>query len=357
MHLLWFNLATDLDDLLLGFTSAWLREVAGRVKAVHVITMRAGRMSLPENVRVYSVGKEKGFSEARRTLEFYSHLFRILKQEPIEACFSHMIPIFSVLAAPVLKARGIPLVTWYTHPSLPLSLKIAHHLSDQMVSCLPISYPYLAAKLKALGHGIDMELFSPGDNEPAEPPMILCVGRISPIKYHPTLIKAAALLRERWSGPFQVVILGNPASRQDESYARSLRESVRSLDLEDLVHFQPGVPVTQLPPWYRRAAVHVNLTPTGFGDKVALESMACGRPCLTANEGFRETLGDYAFELLYRHGSPEDLAGKLEVLLQKKADELNTMGAYLRQQVSQKHSLENLANKLLYLFQELQPNR
>lgn len=113
MRLLWFNLATDLDDPILGFTSAWLRAAARRVEAVHVITMRAGRLELPENVRVYSVGKEKGYSKPRRALEFYRRLCRIINREGVEACFSHMIPIFSIMAAPLLKARGIPLVTWY----------------------------------------------------------------------------------------------------------------------------------------------------------------------------------------------------------------------------------------------------
>ena len=134
MHVLWFNLATDLDDPILGFTSSWIGEVATIVDSIHVITMRLGRVELPENVRIYSVGKEKGFSEPRRALEFYRHLFRILHREPIDACFSHMIPIFSVLAYPSLKLRGIPLISWYAHRHESVTLKLAHHLSDRMVS-------------------------------------------------------------------------------------------------------------------------------------------------------------------------------------------------------------------------------
>ncbi len=62
MHVLWFNLATDLDDPILAFTNSWIREVAKKVDSVHVITMRLGRVELPENVRIYSVGKEKEFA-------------------------------------------------------------------------------------------------------------------------------------------------------------------------------------------------------------------------------------------------------------------------------------------------------
>ena len=105
MHLLLFNLATDADDPLLGFTTSWIRAIARRVTSIHVITMRSGRCDLPDNVTVYSVGKEKGYSEPRRVLEFYRHLFSILGNHPIDACFCHMIPAFVFLAGPLLKAK------------------------------------------------------------------------------------------------------------------------------------------------------------------------------------------------------------------------------------------------------------
>jgi hypothetical protein len=82
-----------------------------------------GRVEVPENVRVYSVGKEKGYSEPRRAVEFYRHLFRVLREDRIDACFSHMIPIFTVLAAPVLKVKKIPIVTWYAASQLNLHIK------------------------------------------------------------------------------------------------------------------------------------------------------------------------------------------------------------------------------------------
>jgi glycosyltransferase involved in cell wall biosynthesis len=293
MRLLLFNLATDADDPILGFTTRWIQALAKRVEFIHVITMRAGRIEVPENVRVYSVGKEKGYSEPRRAVEFYRHLFRVLREDRIDACFSHMIPIFTVLAAPVLKVKKIPIVTWYAHPSLTWVLKLAHHLSDRMVASVATAYPYRKDKLVVIGQGIDTDLFCPDGSPPEEPPMILCVGRLSPVKDHPTLIRAAALLRERWKKPFRVVILGGPAGPKDEPYVRSLHRLVEELNLQDIVSFHPPVPQSALPNWYRRCTVHVNLTPTGLelGTKLAWEAMACGRPCLAANEGFRETCG------------------------------------------------------------------
>jgi len=93
---------------------------------------------------------------------------------------------------------------------------------------------------------------------------------------------------------------------------------LRQLAGENVV-FAPPVPRHELPAHYQRCAVHVNLTPAGFGDKVAWEAMSCGRPCLVANEDLRETLGRHEGDLLFHDA--DDLAGKLEHLLAKPAAE------------------------------------
>jgi glycosyltransferase involved in cell wall biosynthesis len=92
------------------------------------------------------------------------------------------------------------------------------------------------------------------------------------------------------------------------------------------------------------------MTPTGFGDKVALEAMACAKLCLTANEGFRETLGTFADHLLYRHGDAEALASALQWSLSLGETEKERIGIYLREQVIQMHSLDRLMVRLVELF-------
>lgn len=354
MRLLWFNLATDADHPILGFTTSWIRAVAKRVELLHVVTMRAGRVEMPDNVYVYSIGKEKGYSEVRRTVEFYRYLFRILHREPVDVCFSHMIPIFTILAAPLLKLRNVPIVTWYAHPSLTWITKLSHHLSDRMVTSLPTAYPYRHDKLNVLGQGIDTELFTPdGSVGPDEVPIILCLGRLSPVKDHPTLLKAVALLRQRWKEPFQVVILGGPATPSDNEYVRCLHDDVKELALEEIVRFELALPLKQLPSWFQRCTVHVNLTPTGFGDKVAWEAMSCGRPSLVANRGFIPTLGVHADRLLFSHGDSADLASRLYWILSLDERERASIGAYLREQVVRNHSLERLVQNLIATFTDV----
>jgi glycosyltransferase involved in cell wall biosynthesis len=352
MRLLLFNMAMDLDDPLLEFVVYWVRALAQRVERVHIITMRAGRVKVPENVSVYSVGKEKGYSEPRRLIEFYKILARILREERVDVCFSHMIPIFSVLASPMLRAKRIPIVTWYAHASLTWTLKLAHHLSDQMVVSVASAYPYRQDKVTEIGQGIDTDVFSPDPRKSHEnPPLILCVSRLSPVKDHPTLVKAIWLVRQSWSQPFRLVIVGGPASSRDESYVHMLHQQVKTLELEDVVAFELPPSRDKLAAWYRRCAVHVNMTPTGSGDKVVWESMACGKPCLVANEGFRETLGNYADSLLYVCGEAEQLAERLKWVLSLSLDERLVMGMYLRGRVESMHGLDRLAQNLINIFE------
>ena len=288
------------------------------------------------------MGRELGYSEPRRLFEFYRLLFYILRNERIDGCFSHMITIFSVLAGPVLRVMGIPLVTWYAHPSLTPTLKLAHYASNRMVTSLPKAYPYKTDKLSVIGQGIDTSIFSPGAGTAAEQ-MILCVGRISRVKNHPTLLRAFAMI----STPFPLVILGATAGPEDEEYLDELWGLIRELKLDDRVRIEKPVPPAELPAHFRRCVIHVNLTPAGFGDKVAWEAMACGRPCLVANDDFRETLGRCQDELLFNCSDPVDLAAKMQKLLANTPAEREEIGLYLRSQVERLHSLPRLADQVL----------
>ena len=358
MRLLVFNLATDIDDPILGFTTHWIRALARRVDSVQVITMRAGRLELPDNVRVDSVGKEKGYGEPRRVAEFYRILTRTVREGRPDVCFSHMMPLFTVLGAPLLKLRNIPIITWYAHPHASWALKAADKLSDRTVSIVATAYPYKRDKLVPIGHGIDTQLFSPGDGERLDkPPIILCVGRLSPVKDHPTLIKAAARLRQIIAEPFRVVIVGGAAVAKDEAYVRALHEQIERLNLRDIVTVEAPVPLGRLPDWYRRCAVHVNMSPIGFGDKVAWEAMSCAKPCVVANEGFSDTLGKYQPQLTYEFGNEQQLAERLACLLALPAEERGRLGAYLRTQVLSMHCLDGLAQRLVELFATLQSEK
>jgi len=356
-RLLVFNLAMDAADPALGFAVSWVSALARRVEKLHVITMRAGSFSVPMNVTVHSLGKERGRSEPARALVFYKTLGRVLRQGRVDACFSHMNPLFTVMAAPLLSARGVPVVTWFAHPALTRMLRLAHKVSAKMVSSLPGAYPYKKDKLVLIGQGIDTSLFRPLPTAlwpapAADEPTVLCVGRLSPVKDTATLLRAAAILRRK-NIPFRVRLVGSPATPTDAAYADSLRELVETLGLADGVEFVPAMPREDLVPEYARAAVYVNLTPPGSGDKVALEAMACGVPTVVANTGFLPVLDDLTGRLFFRYGDADVLAEKLAGLLLCGADERRRLGLRLRERVETGHSLSGIADRLMAVLEDV----
>ena len=357
MRLLLFNLATDADDPILGFTTRWIRAIAERVESVRVITMRAGRLDVPGNVRVDSVGKELGYGEPRRAARLYRLVARSLREDRIDACFSHMIPVFALLAAPLLRPRGIPIVSWYAHPSVTPTLVLAHFAATRVVSSLPSAYPYRHDKLVVLGQGIDTELFRAVGPPETNPPLVSFVGRLSPVKNIDVLVRAVSLLRDRGREDFRVAVVAPPARPSDVDHGRDLRREVDRLRLSKRISFVEGTPIERLPAWYERSTVHVNLTQTGFGDKVAWEAMSCARPCLVSNEGYRETLGRHADDLLVRFRDAEHLAERIGETLDRAPSERAAMGAYLRERVVEQHGLSRLVKKLLALFEELRAAR
>jgi glycosyltransferase involved in cell wall biosynthesis len=344
-ELLVFNLATDAGDPILGFTLDWIAELAAHFSWVHVITMRRSPAALPANVTVHSLGKERGYSRPRRLARFYGILGRALLRNDIGAAFFHMTPLFAVLAAPLLRAARVRTALWYAHPKRSPVLRFATRVCDAQVTTLPRSFPFATPKLQVIGQGIDTGLFRPalGERDPAGR-VILCAGRLSPSKDHFTLLRAVAGLGD--VAGLRVEILGGVPQGGPADYLRTLREEIARLGLEEVVAFHPPVVRSELPGWYSRAAVHVNLTGVGFSDKVALEAMACEIPCIVANPDFAATLGRYAEALTFEYGDPASLAERLRKLLARPEEERREMGAYLREQVIRLHDLRQLIARL-----------
>lgn len=350
MRLLWFNLATDADDPILGFTTSWISALARQVERIHVITMRAGRLALPDNVEVYSVGKERGYSEPRRAAVFYRHLFHVLRADRPDVCFSHMIPVFTLLATPALRLYGVPIVSWYAHPSVPFTLKVAHHLSDRMAASSEAGYRYRKDKVVFIGQGIDTDLFSPHRALPPKPPLLLCAGRFSPIKGQMTLLEAVHLLRRK-GHEVHCALVGETPER-DRAYRNRVADRISERGLQPFVQMVGPARQDDLVSWYRRCFAHVNGGPGGHSlDKVTLEAMACGRPSFTSVLGFRDTLGPWAEWLLFRQDDPQDLAEKMLRLLAADDSTLRRMSRDLRRRVVEQHSLGGLTTRLLTLFE------
>lgn len=359
-NLLLFNLATDADDPILGFTTLWIERLASYYERVDVITMRAGRLALPANVYVHSVGKERSYSEARRAVEFYRILGGLLVARRYAACFAHMMPLFAAMGAPLLRPRGVPIVLWYTHRQSHRTLKLALKVSTHVVTAAADSFPLRTPKLRVLGHGIDTDFFKPGmaasANGATPRAYFVQVARLMPIKHQATLIRAVAEVCDaaRDTGhEAYAVLVGDVPPGQNDGYRRQLQALAAQLNASERVIFAGNQTPDGVRDWLRRASVAVNLSPAGLFDKAALESMAVGAPTIVSSSAFDPLLGDYT--ALLRISSPDDyngLAARLRTLLAFNPIQRAALSAALRARVTATHSLDTLIPRLVAVLGE-----
>ncbi|MDX2139117.1 MAG: glycosyltransferase family 4 protein [Chloroflexota bacterium] len=374
LNLLLFNLATDADDPILGFTTHWVNRLAAHFDHIDVVTMRAGRLTIADNVKVHTVGKELGYSEPRRAAEFYRILGGLLASKAYMACFAHMMPLFAAMGAPLLRLRGVPITLWYTHRQVTRVLEVATRASQRVVTAAPDSFPIPTPRLRVLGHGIDTDFYQrrrSGEQgidmmqtSPTRPKLtrtqemivlgggyVVQVARMMPIKHQETAIRALEHAPDT-----RLVLIGGTPQGEDGSYEHKLRGLAHGMDLGGRVVFAGDQPPELLREYYQRAGAALNLSPPGLFDKAALESMAMELPTIVANPAFDPLLGEHVD--LLRVGSSENvngLAGRLNRLYALPEAMRAAIGAQLRERVVAAHGLDGLTTRLVNVLKTGEP--
>ncbi|MBN1680341.1 MAG: glycosyltransferase family 4 protein [Anaerolineae bacterium] len=352
MRVLMIVQLVDEREWLRGFTVDWIRALAARVERVEVLTLEQGQADLPDNVTVQSMGKERSRSRLREALAFYRAIGRVIRD--VDVIFSHMTPRYTWMAAPYAKLYGKPQMLWFTHRQNSAEIRMALAAARWVTTATRSSFAIDSPKVHAMGHGIDTHRFSPGDSPPDDPPLVLSVARLSPIKNHHVLLDAAALLRDKYGDPpVRFGVAGTMIRPGDGDYYQSLLRQRDDLGLDDeRFAFMGALPPTELALLYRRASLTVNLTPAGSFDKAVLEAMLTETPPIIAIPAFDDLLGDHRDAL--RVPDPEDadaIAAQIAALLHRTPAERAAMGADLRVRAAAHHSLDDLMGRIVALME------
>jgi len=341
----------DRHDQVLSFTYDWVAALAARVERLVVMPVRAGDYDLPDNVIVESLGKERGLGRPARAAAFYRALRRHIRD--VDVLFAHMSPRYVLAAAPLAAFYRKPITLWYTHREASLELRLAVPLTRHIATAHASSFPIPSPKVHALGHGINTAAFQPDDSLPGNPPLIVSLARLSPIKRHETLIRAAAILRDRYGDPpARYAIAGGTLPGQSTDYADFLRGEVDRLHVGDRVTLWGAIPAEGVRGVFHEASLAFNGSPPGLFDKVALEGMLCAVPTIVANPAFDDLLGEHSEQLRIPDGSDaEALAARLHALLKLTAGERRAIGLALSARVAAAHSLDRLMDRLAALLE------
>ena len=351
LKLLMITRMVDKDDSQAGFIYGWVKKFAQNVDTLKVICLEKGNIEgLPDNVEVFSLGKEKGKNRLKEFFNFQIGALKFIKK--VDGVFCHQNPEYTILIAPYAKILNKKIITWYSHKAINWRVRLINILTDKIVTPTQKSFGLKSKKKNVLGHGIDIDLFKPDFSKKINPYFqIISVGRISPIKNYETLISAIDVLlnKIKIKERIKVLIVGTIGLSSQQDYFEKLKEMIKEKGLEDIIEFKGAIPNQELPKYYQESDLSVNLCPTGSPDKAVLESMACGSPSLVANRTFIEDFGSYANSLIFEHVNAKDLADKIYYLINNRR-QIEEIGRHLRGAVVKKHNLDNLALRIIKCF-------
>lgn len=315
----------------LAATVPKIAALARQVDELVVLALGERPAGLPENVRVRTFGAG---AKLARGMRFAAALARELRTRPL-AVVAHMCPIYAVLAAPLARPLGVPVLLWYTHWNASPTLRVATRLSTRLLSVDERSYPLPSPKVRALGHGIDLSEFSCRPLPRNEGLRLLALGRTSPSKGLPAVVDGVRLARE--SGVAVELDVYGPSLTDEERAHRA--------ELERLgARVHDAVPRSAVPELLAGADALVNNMRAGAPDKVVYEAAAACVPAFASNPVFDELLPE---ALRFDRERPETLAARLEAFARLASADREALGRALRDAVVARHSVDHWAAGVL----------
>ena len=362
MKILMVTRKIDRHDPLAGFAYGWVKKIAADLDQLKVLCLEKGDTSdLPDNIKIYSLGKEKGAGRFKRFLRFQILALKLVPT--VDGVFCHMNPEYTIAIAPYAKLFRKKIVSWYTHGKVSKKMKLMEKLANTILTASKESFRLASKKVIATGHGIDTAFFhppAPGQEtvtkfylegrEAGELATfkILSIGRISPTKDYESLIKAVdTLVNKKGIKNIHVNIVGGPGLPEQEVYLKNLKLMVEKMKLQGVVSFLGAISNVETVGYYQDADLFINLSHTGSVDKAVLEAMSCGTMVLTSNDAFKPIVSE---DFMVSQNQPDKLAEKIEWVISLPEDQKKKMKEKFRQEVVSNHDLNNLAKKIVGQF-------
>jgi len=348
MKLLILTQKVDKEDPILGFFHNWILEFAKNVDKVSVICLEKGEYNLPNNVKVYSLGKEFSRSKIKYVKNFFNLILGLNRE--YDSVFVHMNPIYLVLGGFFWRISKKKVGLWYSHRNVDLKLRIGSLFAEHIFTVAPEGFNLKRKNVHIMGHGIDIDLFKntlrPENHNELR---ILHVGRIAPIKNIDLLVKAVSLLKQKMiPKKIQVVLVGEPVTEEDQDYLLKIKKLVSDLKIEKQVSFLGAIPQREMPQIYATAYLSVNLAPKGGFDKSVIESIAVGVPVLVCNTTFSDFFGTHAQRFIFKENNLEDFVSKIMTLL-----DLNNVKSIIKElqtKINLKFNAENTIKNIVNIL-------
>lgn len=335
MKLLIITQKVDINDPILGFFHRWIEEFSKHAESLTVICLYKGEYHLPANVKVLSLGKEKGghkvFLKIKYLRNFYKYIWS--ERKKYDKVFVHMNQEYILFGWKVWKLLGKNIYMWRNHHSGSFLTDIAAFFCKKVFCTSKFSYTAKYKKTVLMPVGVDIKNFRHIESIKRIPSGVLSLGRISPSKHVDLLVDVIVKIN---NPKILVNVYGDPLP-QDENYYQELKD--KSVNF---IKFNKGIKNTETVAVYSAHDIFVNLSSSGMYDKTIFEAMACGCLILASNENLRGQIGD---DFIFKEGDIEELALKLKKLLNYNEEERKKAIQQLRV-FAEGHNLEKLGEGL-----------
>jgi glycosyltransferase involved in cell wall biosynthesis len=223
-------------------------------------------------------------------------------------------------------------VLWYTHWKASAQLRMAERLATAIVSVDRRSFPLESAKVRPIGHGIDVSEFDCSERSAHDGVRALVLGRYSPAKGLETILRGV----QQVDG-IHVELHGAALNELERRHRDELARLGTPLG--------EAVPRAELPALFARSDVLLNNMEAGAPDKVVYEAAAACLPVLASNPVFDDLFDGYP--LFFERNSPESLAERLRWFAASSPAERAEIGRALRERVARSHSVDTWADGIL----------
>ncbi len=279
MKILVITQKVDKNDSVLSFFHRWLEEFSKNFEQVSVICLEKGESALPENVKVFSLGKEQknlqftiyNLQKIRYILRFYKYIWTLRYE--YDAVFVHMNQEYVLLGWKLWKLLGKRVYLWRNHAKGSLWTRLAVVLSHKVFYTSPQSFTAKFKNAVQMPVGIDTDFFKPDPSVARIPNSVLFLGRISPVK------KVLEFITWLEGTDYTATIAG-PILPEDKAYGEVVQHRVLHNARIKMVGSVTQKGAQKL---YQTHEIYVNKTPAGSFDKTIFEAAACGMKLVVSN--------------------------------------------------------------------------
>lgn len=302
----------DVDLVLSRASGPCMDEVPSSVRLVDLHAPRIVA-SLPALIGYLRRERPSVMLSALNAANVVALLARRLARVPIRVVVAeHSTPSRAATGSSDLRKRIMPLLMRWTYPWADAVVAVSNGVAQDLLRVVPLHRSSLHVIYNPV---VTPELFTKAEETvdhpwfaPEQPPVILAVGRLTPAKDFPTLIRAFAVVRKTRQARLMILGEGEERSR--------LERLVGKLGLDNDVAL-PGY-VSNPYKFMSRAAVFVLSSRWEGLPTVLIEALALGTPVVSTNcpSGPVEILENGRWGRLVPVGNPEKLAEAILQVLQ-----------------------------------------